>query len=344
MIFEPQRHKEPTMLPLRSFFTREDGAPKSTEIIDQVQRCRRLYNAIQHPRGQPNRNTCWTEIEKAFLADYEFSSVSKLRTMPALRQFVGYVLSRLEDAFAHPGPLQDGIWCEALVFSFERAQQDAEFWIKLLRTTLCNRPLGYESVQFILSSPEYAVPGADCENELSGLYRDFVLDNLRKRYPKANAVLQQRLADARVARWRMLHWHKRNMSTDGEPIALSSYRPEGFWPQPPALPAGAKEVLCPYCADAIPVAICEPERWKAHVLYDFHPYICMHEECNADAAFASTEDWNYHMCCHAWEDEEEACPLCKMDLPPGSARHLTEHLEEEIMSIQPHSHCPGKED
>ncbi|RAH67608.1 uncharacterized protein BO66DRAFT_441061 [Aspergillus aculeatinus CBS 121060] len=315
--------------------------PQNKGLMAQVLRCSQLYKALPRPRSSPEDPLRWLEVEHQFLTDYRSSCASKLRTLPMTRLSVAYALGNVEVALSQASPLQSGVWCDAPALAFTEAQAEAKYWIQLvLLTVRCGqRARTYESALFILTCPDYNVPD-ELGSDRSADFRQQALRSLRTWYPNAHRVLHERLADAKLIRWRILQWHRRDAPLGGGPPQTAAGADNdsslgGHFPPPPALSPGVEHVQCPYCGDSIPAAICAPEPWRDHVLYDFHPYICLHEQCGVDAAFPTIEEWEAHMVKHDWRDlADEKCPLCFKWLGPSAIAHLTEHLHQEIMGIR----------
>ncbi|RAH86655.1 hypothetical protein BO86DRAFT_395277 [Aspergillus japonicus CBS 114.51] len=311
--------------------------PRNTQLIAQVLRCSKLHKAIPRSRSGPRDPLRWLELEGQFLTDYKSSCASKLRTLPMARLSVGYALANVEVALSQASPLDNGIWCDAAALAFEEAQAEAKHWIQFMLLTLRGGQRGrtYESAPFILTSPDYDVPD-EIGDDRSADYRQQALRSLRTWYPDASHALHERLADAKLVRWRFLQWQRRE-APGGTPRPQTDDHssPGGNFPPPPALSPGAEEVQSPYCGDFIPAAICAPAPWRDHVLYDFHPYICLHEQCGVNAAFPTVAAWEAHMVKHDWRDlVDEKCPLCSTWLGPSAIAHLTVHLHDEIMGIR----------
>ncbi|PYH43177.1 uncharacterized protein BP01DRAFT_403196 [Aspergillus saccharolyticus JOP 1030-1] len=328
--------------------TMDVNAAKNKQVDLQVEECHALYRVlVQQKTPAAEMAPGWPELEAELSADYRTSSLSKLRTLPKTREFVAHALDNIKAAFTHPSPIRDGIWCDQAAFAFREAQKDAAYWIALVRTALRPRR-SYELASIVDTSADYHVLDIDGV-DIGKHYTWRIERDLWAKFPRATERIRQRLSAAKRMRWRILSRQRRRAPPDAPPQAPAvNTTPDGGGPFPPPPPPPQPLtpehgcVICPYCNDAAPLNVCsDPAAWREHVRYDFHPYVCLHEQCSVDAAFADAEAWTAHMLEHHWGwgyfYDSNRCMLCRKDLTKieGSATaHLRAHLEEVMMSTR----------
>ncbi|PYH82658.1 hypothetical protein BO82DRAFT_431578 [Aspergillus uvarum CBS 121591] len=157
-------------------------------------------------------------------------------------------------------------------------------------------------------------------NERGNQFRADALRGLQARYPRADLGLCERIAHRMSACWKLLSWRLQDNRLGDHTVNPAILGPRQqqqqqqqrqlLLPPPPQPPADATEHMCPYCSDVLPVSVYQtPAMWQHHVLYDYHPYVCLAKECLGNATFACLDDWVNHMRGHGghWECSAPGC-------------------------------------
>ncbi|RAL13351.1 uncharacterized protein BO97DRAFT_423559 [Aspergillus homomorphus CBS 101889] len=271
------------------------GGPNTASLLDQVLRCKQLEEDMHdiEPRTGLMGFFCYdvqqfaTDFVGEFNFDYPASKLSRLRTCPITQWELSRDLADLEE---HQ---REFMWrCE----SFPTAKDDLE-------------PLTVEKGRFFQVPPSVL----NKLDKLSQEFRGDALRGLQEKYPLAKSFVHEAIVERMFDIWRLLTWRQRGNhlgdSTRKPGIPQAAPAPTTtLLPPPPKFPAVAKEVLCPYCSDMIPVSICRTVPWKSHILHDFRPYVCIKWD-TCKKAFVSAENWEKHMLNHTqyWGCDEQAC-------------------------------------
>ncbi|CAM1509999.1 Fc.00g003340.m01.CDS01 [Cosmosporella sp. VM-42] len=114
---------------------------------------------------------------------------------------------------------------------------------------------------------------------------------------------------------------------------VSQYSPSVWLPHEEAIafpPAPKTSALgsffeCPYCFTICPNSILGEKAWKAHLIHDLRPYVCIHEDCkNPDQLYDSRQDWAQHQHIAHPGEQTLCCPICCESL--GELRTLQSHI------------------
>ncbi|KAK2480384.1 hypothetical protein H9L39_07952 [Fusarium oxysporum f. sp. albedinis] len=94
-------------------------------------------------------------------------------------------------------------------------------------------------------------------------------------------------------------------NTIGQPIQLTLLSPQGHFNT-----ANREPFPCSYCPLILPHTYTDNARWRAHVVQDLCPYVCIFEDCESpDKMYASTYEWMSHLAkCHS--TTEWVCVSC----------------------------------
>ncbi|PYI32522.1 hypothetical protein BP00DRAFT_154424 [Aspergillus indologenus CBS 114.80] len=174
----------------------------------------------------------------------------------------------------------------------------------------------------------------DYDVERGEQFRADALRGLQARYPGADLGLCERIAHRMSACWKLLSFRLKDnrlgFHTMNPAILGPQQRRQLLLPPPPQPPADATEHMCPYCSDVLPVSVYQtPVMWQHHVLYDYHPYVCLAKECRGEATFSRLDDWVNHMRGHDghWECSAPGCEPGTVRFGPHDGDKVQRHAQ-----------------
>ncbi|PYI16281.1 hypothetical protein BO99DRAFT_415170 [Aspergillus violaceofuscus CBS 115571] len=172
-------------------------------------------------------------------------------------------------------------------------------------------------------------------NERGEQFRADALRGLQARYPRADLGLCERIAHRMSACWNLLSWRLQGNRLGSHTVNAAILGPQQqqrqlLLPPPPQPPADATEHMCPYCSDVLPASVYQtPAMWQHHVLYDYHPYVCLAKECRGEATFFRLDDWVNHMRGHDghWECSAPGCEPGTVRFGPHDGDKVQKHAQ-----------------
>ncbi|KAF7555326.1 hypothetical protein G7046_g6577 [Stylonectria norvegica] len=131
----------------------------------------------------------------------------------------------------------------------------------------------------------------------------------------------------------------RQMPQDGMSVVfISEYSPSAWqsdaaifeFPPPPKTAIDAKFFECPYCFTMCRRATLADKAWKAHLIHDLRPYVCVYEDCQTpEQLYDSRQDWIEHLDDSHTAQHGLCCPICSQLLQTQKSlqAHIALHLD-----------------